>query len=98
MAQGRPKLCSPCEASLWKCHRVRSFTLHGTHLWYSTDVIPTFVLIQGYIYLLFTTFPGLFGSIYHENTGIIGLNYLGTGIGAVLGFISAFVGNAVYAR
>jgi MFS family permease len=52
----------------------------------------------GYIYLLFTTFPVLFGTIYGENVGIIGLNYIGLGIGSLFGFCSSLIANKVYQR
>jgi len=54
--------------------------------------------MPGYIYLLFTTFPVLFGTIYHENIGIIGLNYIGLGVGAVFGLGSTLIANKVYQR
>jgi len=39
------------------------------------------------VYLLFTTFPETYGSVYHWSEGIIGLSYLGSGIGFFLGLI-----------
>ncbi|KAF2659727.1 membrane transporter [Lophiostoma macrostomum CBS 122681] len=42
-------------------------------------------IIYGYLYLLFTTFPLVFGEQYHFSTGTIGLTYLGMGVGALLG-------------
>ena len=50
------------------------------------------------MYLLFTTFPHLFGTIYGENIGIVGLNYLGMGVGSLLGFFGSLVANKVYDR
>jgi hypothetical protein len=44
-------------------------------------------IIFGYVYLLFTTFPEVFGETYHWNEGIIGLSYLGAGIGFFIGLI-----------
>jgi MFS family permease len=55
-------------------------------------------LLLGYIYLIFTTFPVLFGTIYGENIGIIGLNYIGLGFGAFLGLGSTIIANNVYQR
>lgn len=37
--------------------------------------------IYGVLYLLFTTFPTLYAEVYHFNSGISGLMYLGPGIG-----------------
>lgn len=54
-------------------------------------------IIFGYVYLLFTTythlersdfsFPQVFGSVYGWSEGIIGLSYLGSGIGFLMGLI-----------
>jgi hypothetical protein len=53
----------------------------------------------GFLYLMFVTFPLLFQGEYGETTGIAGLNYLGPGVGFVLGlatFTPAF--QMVYLR
>lgn len=55
-------------------------------------------LTQGYLYLMFTTFPVLFGGIYGENVGIVGLNYLGLGIGSLIGFFASLAAAKVYDR
>ena len=55
-------------------------------------------LIVGYLYLLFTTFPRLFGVVYGENIGIVGLNYLCLGVGSIIGFICSLIANKVYDR
>lgn len=39
----------------------------------------------GLIYLLITTFPLVFSSVYHFSPGISGLAYLGLGLGMILG-------------
>ena len=44
-------------------------------------------IVFGYVYLLFTTFPKVFGSTYHWSEGIIGLSYLGAGIGFLVGLV-----------
>ncbi|KAL7267213.1 hypothetical protein RUND412_010208 [Rhizina undulata] len=41
----------------------------------------------GFLYLMFVTFPLLFEGVYHETIGIAGLNYLGPGIGFVIGLV-----------
>ena len=45
-------------------------------------------VIYGYIYLLFTTFPAVFAGVYHFNTGITGLSYLGIGVGNLVGLVA----------
>jgi MFS family permease len=44
-------------------------------------------LVYGYLYLLFTSFEGLFSSIYHLSTGVVGLTYLGFGVGCMVGLV-----------
>ncbi|KAH7039896.1 major facilitator superfamily domain-containing protein [Microdochium trichocladiopsis] len=44
-------------------------------------------MIYGYLYLLFTTFPRVFGGQYGFSTGSVGLAYLGVGLGSFLGLI-----------
>jgi hypothetical protein len=43
--------------------------------------------IYGYMYLLFTTFPRVFQGPYGFSSGGIGLTYLGSGIGCLLGLL-----------
>jgi len=42
-------------------------------------------LIYGYLYLLFTTFTGVFEGQYGFSSGSVGLTYLGLGLGSMLG-------------
>jgi len=42
-------------------------------------------VIYGYLYLLFTTFTPVFEETYHFSAGIVGLTFLGLGIGSLLG-------------
>ena len=44
-------------------------------------------VVYGYLYLLFTTFPVVFGEYYHFSIGITGLVYLGLGVGNFIGLI-----------
>nr|A0A8F4PNE5.1 RecName: Full=MFS-type transporter atr4; AltName: Full=Atranorin biosynthesis cluster protein 4 [Stereocaulon alpinum]QXF68950.1 atr4 [Stereocaulon alpinum] len=44
-------------------------------------------MVYGYLYLLFTTFPVVFGEYYHFSIGITGLVYLGLGIGNIIGLV-----------
>ena len=71
-------------------------------LWRNTLIRPAKMLIfspiifllslfmaitYGYLYLLFTTFPVVFGEYYHFNIGITGLVYLGLGVGNIIGLV-----------
>jgi MFS family permease len=42
-------------------------------------------IIYGYLYLLFTAMPTLYATQYGFSTGSIGLTYIGSGIGSILG-------------
>ncbi|KAF6224304.1 hypothetical protein HO133_010881 [Letharia lupina] len=44
-------------------------------------------VVYGYLYLLFTTFPVVFGTYYHFSIGITGLVYLGLGVGNIIGLV-----------
>ena len=44
-------------------------------------------VVYGYLYLLFTTFPVVFGEYYHFSIGITGLVYLGLGVGNIIGLV-----------
>lgn len=48
-------------------------------------------LVYGYMYLLFTTFPLVFQEQYGFGTGVIGLTYLGMGVGSLIGCVGAGV-------
>jgi len=41
--------------------------------------------VYGYLYLLFTTYPRVFGQVYHFSEGGIALVYLGSGVGTLIG-------------
>lgn len=44
-------------------------------------------VVYGYLYLLFTTFPVVFGQYYHFSIGITGVVYLGLGVGNIIGLV-----------
>lgn len=44
-------------------------------------------LVYGYTYLLFTSFGSLFEDVYHFSPGVVGLTYLGFGVGCTLGLV-----------
>ncbi|MCJ1226294.1 hypothetical protein MMC12_002944 [Toensbergia leucococca] len=44
-------------------------------------------IVYGYLYLMFTTFPEVFESIYHFSTGTVGLAYTGIGVGSLVGTV-----------
>lgn len=41
--------------------------------------------VYGFLYLMFVTFPTLFQGVYHQKPGVAGLNYLGCGVGFLIG-------------
>ena len=76
--------------------------LTARRLWRNTLIRPAKMLVfspiifllslfmavtYGYLYLLFTTFPVVFGEYYHFSIGITGLVYLGLGVGNIIGLV-----------
>lgn len=45
-------------------------------------------VVYGYLYLLFTTLTSVYEEVYHWNSGVAGLSYLGIGIGMFIGLFS----------
>lgn len=58
-------------------------------------VISLYVAITyAYLYILFTTFTGVFTTQYHWHGGVTGLSFLGIGIGSIIGqFTYIYFGN-----
>jgi hypothetical protein len=51
-------------------------------------LLSTFAAVgYGYIYLLFTTFPIVFKEQYGFSNGIVGLAYIGMGVGTIIGVV-----------
>ncbi|KIW09458.1 uncharacterized protein PV09_00338 [Verruconis gallopava] len=86
---GNEKLHTPfdSEKKLSKVLRValvRPFRLLFTQI--IVQVIAVYMAyLYGLMYLLLSTFPGLWTNAYHENSGIGGLNYISLGLGFFLG-------------
>lgn len=57
-------------------------------------------VVYGYLYLLFTTFPVSFGEYYKYSVGLIGLVYLGLGVGNLirLAIFGVFSDNVLLAK
>ena len=96
MAKNRKEFRTACQTARRQSNCLHSIALYGSHLWYR-DLKGKFSLL-GYLYLLFTTFPRLFGVDYGENVGIVGLNYIGMGVGSLFGFGFSLLANKVYDR
>lgn len=66
--------------ALWRKALTRPFIMFAHE-----PIIQLFGLymafIYGVIYLVLTTIPGIFSSVYHENVGIGGLHYIALGLG-----------------
>jgi hypothetical protein len=55
--------------------------------------------LYGLMYLLLSTFPGLWRQQYHESVGISGLNYISMGLGFFLGTqITAPINDRIYRK
>ncbi|EJD43692.1 MFS general substrate transporter [Auricularia subglabra TFB-10046 SS5] len=88
-AQGKPPVKVPHTASLghtlW-VNLTRPFTLLTRSL--ICFMLSLYIgVIYGYMYLMLTTFPSLFSKVYGWGPGIVGLAYLGLGVGFFLGAV-----------
>jgi len=71
----------------------RDFFLHSiirpTKMLFKSPIVFLLAIyvgvIYGYLYLLFTTFTPVFEQTYHFSAGIVGLTFLGLGIGSLVG-------------
>ena len=77
---------------------VRPFVLLGTQ-----PIVQALALYAAYLYgimyLVLSTFPTLWESVYHESIGIGGLNYISLGVGFFLGAqICAPINDRIYRR
>ena len=77
---------------------IRPFRLLGTQ-----PIVQLIAIYMGYLfgllYLILSTFPTLWTTVYDETVGIGGLNYLSMGIGLAIGAqISARVSDRIYRR
>lgn len=72
---------------IWKTLQIsltRPFRLLGTQI--IVQVLALYMAyLYGIMYLILSTFPTLWTDVYHESTGIGGLNYISLGIGFFLG-------------
>ena len=85
-------------ANLMKRSLIRPFILLGTQ-----PIVQALAIymayIYGLIYLVLSTFPGLWTTQYHESLGIGGLNYISIGVGFFLGSqICAPINDRIYRR
>lgn len=85
-------------ANTMKRSLIRPFKLLGTQ-----PIVQTLAIYMAYIYglmyLVLSTFPGLWEDQYHETIGIGGLNYISLGVGFFLGTqICAPLNDRIYRR
>ncbi|KAE8447673.1 hypothetical protein EG329_010479 [Mollisiaceae sp. DMI_Dod_QoI] len=75
------------DRTIWttlKIALVRPFRLLGTQI--IVQVLAIYMAyLYGLMYLVLSTFPGLWENEYHESVGIGGLNYISLGVGFFLG-------------
>lgn len=62
----------------------RPFKLLGTQV-IIQSIAVYMAYLYGLMYLLLSTFPGLWTTVYNENSGIGGLNYISLGLGFFIG-------------
>ncbi|TLD36891.1 mfs multidrug [Venturia nashicola] len=85
-------------SSILKTAVIRPFKLLGTQL--IVQIIAFYqAYLYGLMYLILSTFPGLWTNVYQESIGIGGLNYISLGIGFFLGTqITAPIMDRIYRR
>ena len=70
--------------AVWKRALVRVFVFLGTQP--IVQFLALYLsLLYGVIYLVLSTFPRIWTDIYHESTGIGGLNYISLAVGSTIG-------------
>jgi hypothetical protein len=77
---------------------IRPFRLIGTQP--IVQILAAYMaFIYGLIYLVLSTFPRVWTEVYHESTGIGGLNYISLGLGFFLGTqVCANINDRTYQR
>ena len=85
-------------ANTMKRSLIRPFKLLGTQ-----PIVQALAVYMAYLYgimyLVLSTFPGLWETRYHQSIGIGGLNYIALGVGFFLGTqISAPINDRIYRR
>jgi MFS family permease len=85
-------------SQILKTALIRPFRLLGTQI--IIQVIACYMAyLYGLMYLILSTFPGLWTNVYGERVGIGGLNYISLGVGFFLGTqITAPINDRIYRR
>ncbi|KAI9875243.1 MAG: hypothetical protein M1830_008712 [Pleopsidium flavum] len=83
-------------ANTLKHSLIRPFRLLGTQI--IVQVLAVYMAyLYGLLYLVLSTFPRLWGGVYHESVGIGGLNYISLGLGFFLATqICAPINDTIY--
>ena len=86
---GSPRLRSALDADRRALHVFARSIIRSVNLLFRSPIVATLSMYQGiiygYLYLLFTTITLIFQYQYGFSQGIVGLAYLGIGIGSLIG-------------
>ncbi|KAF1997756.1 major facilitator superfamily transporter [Amniculicola lignicola CBS 123094] len=89
---GNPNLRSKLDQGLTTQQLLARAVVRPSKLLFLSPVCGLFCLYNAFvyaiIYLFFTTFPFLFEGVYHFSEGMVGLSYIGTGIGFMAGMLT----------
>jgi len=92
---GNPKFRSKLDNGLEAKELFKRAILRPTKMLFLSPIVAALcwytAVSYGMLYLLFTTFTFVFEETYHFSTGTVGLTYIGTGVGMLLGL--AILGN-----
>jgi len=97
---GNPNLKSKLDSGLSSRDLFLYSIVRPTKMLFRSPIVAslsTYVaVVYAYLYILFTTFATVFSSQYGMGPGIVGLCFIGIGIGSLIGqFVSVYVGNRI---
>ncbi|CAI6338875.1 unnamed protein product [Periconia digitata] len=100
---GNPKLRSKLASDLSTKDLFRFSIVRPMKMLFRSPIcaaISVYIAISyTYLYILFTTFTSVYKTQYHWHGGIVGLSFLGIGIGSLLGqFVFTHFGNRIASR
>jgi MFS family permease len=86
---GNPNLRSKLDTGLTPKELFKRAIFRPTKMLFLSPIVAALcwytAVAYGLLYLLFTTFTFVFEEVYYFSTGTVGLTYIGTGVGMILG-------------
>lgn len=86
---GNPKLRSKLDNGMTPKQLLKYSIVRPTKMIFTSAIVIVIsvyiAIVYAYYYILFTTFTGVFEKQYHWKGGVVGLSYLGVGLGSLIG-------------